>query len=138
MWSDRDLPAVCANPDFVVQLPSGDGVAYMPGKLAERYQELGGKCTTFGKPDVEHFEACIRKLGLEKERVAHVGDSLHHDIAGASRAGVPVVFVTSGIHKRELGTKFGELPTVDKLQTLIENECEDVIRPTHVVPAFRL
>jgi ribonucleotide monophosphatase NagD (HAD superfamily) len=135
---DQNLPAVCANPDFVVQTPSGDGVNYMPGRLAARYQELGGTCTTFGKPDVEHFEACIRKLGLPKDRVAHVGDSLHHDIAGASRAGVPCVFVTSGIHKNDLGTDFGELPALERLQKLIDHECDADVRPTHVVPAFKL
>ena len=133
----RNLPAVCANPDFVVQTPSGDGVAYMPGKIAARYETLGGSCETFGKPAVEHFEACIRTLGLDKSRVAHVGDSLHHDIAGAVRAGIPSVFVTSGIHKNDFGTNFGELPAPDVLEALMEKEGGD-IRPTHVVPAFRL
>jgi ribonucleotide monophosphatase NagD (HAD superfamily) len=134
----RNLPCVCANPDLVVQTPSGDGVNYMPGGLAARYQELGGRCILFGKPDVQHFEACITKLGLEKHRVCHVGDSLHHDIAGACRAGIPNVLVTSGIHKSDLGTKFGELPHPDVLQKLLEDECEDNVRPVHVVPAFRL
>ena len=133
----RNIPAVCANPDFVVQMPSGDGVAYMPGKIAARYEALGGSCRTFGKPDVEHFEACIRTLGLDKSRVAHVGDSLHHDIAGAVGAGIPNVFVTSGIHKKDFGTGFGELPAADVLEALMEKEGGD-IRPTHIVPAFRL
>jgi ribonucleotide monophosphatase NagD (HAD superfamily) len=135
---DSNLPAVCANPDFVVQTPAGDGVNYMPGKLAARYQELGGECMTFGKPAVEHFEACITKLGLDKRRVCHVGDSLHHDIAGACRAGIPSVFVTSGIHKSDLGTEFGDLPSTEALEKLVESVCEDDVSPTHVVPAFRL
>ena len=131
----RKLPAVCANPDYVVQTPSGDGVAHMPGRMAQRYLDLGGSCQIFGKPDVEHFEACIRKLGIEKDRVAHVGDSLHHDISGAVKAGIPNVFVTSGIHKQQLNTKFGELPEMDTLEKLF---VEESIEPTHVVPAFRL
>lgn len=134
---ERNLPAVCANPDFVVQTPSGDGMAHMPGKLAAQYESMGGLCTTFGKPDVEHFEACVRKLGLEKSRVAHVGDSLHHDISGADKAGIPNIFVTSGIHKQQLGTQFGELPTEEALEALMEAEGGS-LRPTHVVPAFRL
>ena len=133
----RNLPAVCANPDFVVQNASGDGVAHMPGKIAARYESMKGSCRTFGKPQVEHFEACIRTLGLDKRRVAHVGDSLHHDIAGAVRAGIPNVFVTSGIHKNDFGTHFGELPTAELLEALMEKEGGDT-RPTHVVPAFRL
>ena len=131
------IPAVCANPDFVVQTPSGDGVAYMPGKIAAQYESLGGSCMTFGKPAVEHFEACIRKLGLDKSRVAHVGDSLHHDISGAVKAGIPNIFVTSGIHKLQFGTNYGELPATDKLEDVMEEEGGS-IRPTHVVPAFQL
>lgn len=136
---ERNVPAVCANPDFVVQTPAGDGVNYMPGKLAARYQEIGGECKTFGKPAVEHFEACISKLGLEKRQICHVGDSLHHDIVGASRAGIQSVFVTSGIHKSDLGTEFGELPSIQALDKLlmIQENANDAC-PTHVVPAFRL
>jgi len=145
---EAGLPAVCANPDFIVQMPSGDGVAYMPGKIAQRYTDhFGGTCLTFGKPQVEHFLACLRKLGYDQDksgikdlRVAHVGDSLHHDIVGATQAGIPTVFITSGIHKAALGTQFGELPSEEALEQLYETELADhpSIRPTHVVPAFRL
>jgi HAD superfamily hydrolase (TIGR01459 family) len=131
----RKLPAVCANPDFVTQTPSG-GTAYMPGSIASRYEEMGGKCTNFGKPHAEHFQACIDRLGIDKSRVAHVGDSLHHDIAGAAAAGVPNIFVTSGIHAKDLGTSFGDLPEKDCLESLFEEY--DSVEPTHVVPAFRL
>lgn len=132
---DRELPLVCANPDNIVQTPTG-GTAHMPGKIATRYQELGGDVTMFGKPGVEHFEACISKLGLEKHRVCHVGDSLHHDIAGANRASIPNCFVTSGIHARDLKTSFGELPERTILSDLLGDQ--DVLMPTHVVPAFRM
>lgn len=45
----------------------------------------------FGKPNPRHFHACLKNLGIregERERksipgVAHVGDSLEHDIVGA-------------------------------------------------------
>eukprot|EP00957_Ditylum_brightwellii_P141989 10817490-Ditylum_brightwellii.AAC.1 len=73
----------------------------------------------FGKPGVEHFEACVAKLGLDKNGVAHVDDSLHHD-----------TFVTSGIHKKELGSEFGEMPGLEILEGLMEEEVGDV-RPTH-------
>lgn len=139
----RGLQAVCANPDLIVQTPAG-GIAFMPGQLARRYQELGGYCTIFGKPAVEHFEACVRQLNgnnadttnIPKSRVAHVGDSLHHDILGASRAEIPSIFVTSGIHRHELETAFGILPNTDSLDRLFREEGDIV--PTHVVSAFRL
>jgi ribonucleotide monophosphatase NagD (HAD superfamily) len=45
--ASRNLPMVCANADFVVQTPTG-GVAHMPGKIAQRYQDLGGQAVVFG------------------------------------------------------------------------------------------
>lgn len=129
----HNLPAVCANPDFVVQTPTG-GTAFMPGKIAQRYLELGGECNIFGKPQPEHFRACLDALGVDA--VAHVGDSLHHDIAGASAAGIDSVFVSSGIHLCDFGdTKWGKLPSAERLQALFE---ETETTPTHVVPAFCL
>jgi HAD superfamily hydrolase (TIGR01459 family) len=132
---DRSLPCVCANPDFVVQTPEG-GQAHMPGKIAARYQELGGHTTLFGKPQKEQFLACIDRLGLDKNRVAHVGDSLHHDIAGAYQAGIPSVFVTSGIHANQFGTSFGELPSMELIEKVVTEAGLAV--PTHVVSAFRI
>jgi ribonucleotide monophosphatase NagD (HAD superfamily) len=153
---ERRLPLVCANPDFIVLNPSGDGVSYMPGGIAKRYQQMIAAakettsttsttmdddipCYIFGKPHVEHFNACIAKLGIDldqKHRVCHVGDSLHHDIAGASAAGISSILITSGIHANDLSTSYGELPTIDQLKNLIQNEGD--ITPTHIVPAFRL
>lgn len=133
------LPMICANPDLMVVTPTG-GTAFMPGRIAKRYLELGGSCRSFGKPDVEHFEACLVALQMDskddRKRVAHVGDSLHHDIAGAVAANIPSVFVTSGIHASQLGTAFGEMPTLDVLDSLFENEGS--ILPTHVVSSFRI
>jgi len=133
---ERNLPLVCANPDMVVLKPSGDGFAHMPGKIAARYREMGGPCRIFGKPEVEHFEACIEKLGLDKTRVAHVGDSLHHDIAGAAASGIPNIFVTSGIHANDLKTGFGELPEKRIIQQFLDQEGS--VMPTHIVSTFRL
>ena len=54
---------ICANPDICALQPDGS-FAYMPGKMAKRYEEMGGNVIYFGKPYVEHFEACIRDLGI--------------------------------------------------------------------------
>jgi ribonucleotide monophosphatase NagD (HAD superfamily) len=143
----RGLRAVCANPDLIVQTPTG-GTAFMPGQLARRYQEMGGDCIVFGKPAVEHFESCVKKLNqdsngdaitsiIPRSRVAHVGDSLHHDVLGASRAEIASIFVTSGIHRHDLEqTDFGVLPETDVLDRLFRREGDIV--PTHVISAFRL
>lgn len=132
----RQLSAVCANPDFCVRTPTG-GTAYMPGKLAARYIELGGKCKIFGKPHAEHFEACVQAFGrIDRSRICHVGDSLHHDISGAQACGLDSIFcASSGIHANELQVEFGQLPSQEALEQLFKSQG---IVPTHVVPAFRL
>jgi HAD superfamily hydrolase (TIGR01493 family) len=40
------------------------------------------------KPDPELFAAALRLTGWRRERVLHVGDSLHSDVGGAQRAGL--------------------------------------------------
>jgi ribonucleotide monophosphatase NagD (HAD superfamily) len=107
---------------------------------------MGGKVTVFGKPHVQHFEACLRDLGLPKSRVAHVGDSLHHDVVGANVAGIDCIFVMGGIHQDELlledGISAGEknnsssIPSRNMLKQLFQNHGN--ITPTHVVPLFKL
>ena len=73
---------VNGKPDFICIGPDGSH-KLVPEKIAERFD---GKCNYFGKPHEAHFEACIKKLGLPKDRVAHVGDSMHHDIVGANKS----------------------------------------------------
>eukprot|EP00980_Cylindrotheca_fusiformis_P006612 scaffold1390_cov138-Cylindrotheca_fusiformis.AAC.15 len=130
---DRKLPMVCANPDFVVQMPDSS-LVHMPGNIAERYREFGGECKSFGKPNPEHFEACLRELGVDATKAVHVGDSLHHDIAGANAAKLDSILITSGIHREELQTDFGILPDEAVLNKFIDQEKQV---PTYVMSAFR-
>jgi ribonucleotide monophosphatase NagD (HAD superfamily) len=130
----RSLDMVCANPDNVVVKPDAS-LAHMPGTIAKAYLDMGGTGKIFGKPQVEHFEACLDQLGLDKDRVAHVGDSLHHDVAGATACGIASVFITSGIHANALGTSFGQTVDENILKQLLQRES---IVPTHVMSAFRL
>ena len=132
--ADRGLPMVCANPDLVVGL-AGGRVAHMPGRIGSLYEEAGGVCRYFGKPREEHFEACLKELGLERGRVAHVGDSLRHDVAGAKAASLSSVFVTGGIHLDALGCPLGGIPEDNELMALFE--AEGGIVPDHVIPLFR-
>ncbi len=108
---------------------------FQTGKIAKNYELIGGKCTYFGKPYKEHFHACLQKLGLESSRVAHIGDSLHHDIAGANQSCIPSIFITGGIHSDSFNNPIGELPKDDELQSLFDSE--GGLFPTHVVPLFR-
>jgi len=130
----RNVPMICANPDFIMVKPDGS-IGHMPGKIADLYTNLGGKCTSFGKPHVPHFEACVNALGVPKDKVAHVGDSLHHDVAGANASGIASVFVTGGIHREELGAELGTLPDRESLEKLFKKHGQT---PTHVIPLVRI
>jgi len=131
--ADKNLPMVCANPDFTVIRPDGSR-SFMPGVVGRRYEEFGGTCSYFGKPHASHFEACLKILSLDKSRVAHVGDSLQHDIAGANAAGIDSIFIVGGIHRKDLGVGLGTIPKEEKLHKLFDSTGE---QPTHVVPLLR-
>jgi HAD superfamily hydrolase (TIGR01459 family) len=105
----RELPMVCGNPDFVRVAPSGQ-LFEAPGLLARRYAELGGAVRLHGKPCARIYEACLRLLPYPRERIAVVGDSLHHDVAGAAGVGLRSVFIAGGVHREELGIAVGESP----------------------------
>ena len=94
-------PLLCANPDFVTV--DGGELRTMPGTLARWYDEAGGVSVLLGKPAPEIYSAALELLGLPPAAVLGVGDSLEHDVAGATAAGVDCVFVGGGIHAAVLG-----------------------------------
>ena len=77
----------------------------MPGLIARLYEEQGGAVTYYGKPHGPAFAACLELLGPEVDpsRVLMVGDSIEHDVAGATAAGIHSLFVAGGIHAAEVG-----------------------------------
>jgi FMN phosphatase YigB (HAD superfamily) len=46
------------------------------------------------KPDRQMWDAATRSLGVESERVLHVGDNLHTDVAGAAAIGMSTVWAS--------------------------------------------
>ena len=128
----RKLPMVCANPD--VTRPSPDGLVDAPGALARRYEALGGEVFYHGKPYPAIYAACLEALaGCARDRVVAVGDSLEHDILGASRVGLRSAFVAGGIHAADLEVARGELPAPAAWERLMQGA---VARPDYLVPAF--
>ncbi len=96
-----DLPMLCVNPDLVVVI--GDRQAICAGALAAAYAENGGTVAYHGKPHTPIYDLALAELGCSaKERVLCVGDAFHTDIAGAVRAGLDSLLVTSGIHAKDL------------------------------------
>lgn len=128
----RNLPMVCANPDFVSVTPEGD-LVITPGSVARRYEEIGGRVHWHGKPYRAVYESCF-KLFPEAKRILGIGDSLHHDIAGAAGAGIESLFIAAGVHAPALGIQWGETPEQAALEALV---AEIGPRPDYVLPVFR-
>jgi HAD superfamily hydrolase (TIGR01459 family) len=98
----RRLPMVCANPDIVVE--RGDRLIYCGGALARLYSEMGGEAILVGKPYAPIYAAAKKRFAeFGARRILAVGDGLPTDIRGAVENGVPVLFVTGGIHAADFG-----------------------------------
>jgi len=98
---DRDVPAYCSNPDR--KSPRSGGVFVLqPGAVAETFENRGGKVTYYGKPHLPVFTSLQKALGLDSGRLLMVGDSMEHDIGGASAAGWDTLLIWGGVHKDEL------------------------------------
>jgi len=103
----RGLDMICANPDKVVR--RGNALLPCAGALAERYERLGGRVLMAGKPFAPIYEECLRvasdvaERGIDRREVLAIGDGLSTDVEGASRYGLPLLFIAGGIHEAELG-----------------------------------
>lgn len=127
-----DLPMVCANPDLEV---IRDGVRVIcAGSLAARYEEMGGRVRSIGKPDPAIYDRVFRLLGMrDRARVLAVGDSLRTDLAGAAAASVPAAWVLGGIHGEELGMTETSLPRPEVLAARV---AAHGLAPVAALPAF--
>ncbi|MGA7384173.1 MAG: TIGR01459 family HAD-type hydrolase [Methylocella sp.] len=102
----RNLELICANPDIVVE--EGGKLFYCAGAIAERYSRAGGKVIQAGKPFAPIFARGLelaRAPGakmIDRARVLVIGDAMRTDIKGAHDQGFDSLFVTSGIHRKEL------------------------------------
>ena len=102
----RNLELICANPDIVVE--DGGKLFYCAGAIAERYAGAGGKVIQAGKPFAPIFARALelaRGPGpktIDRARVLVIGDAMRTDIKGAHDQGFDSLFVTSGIHRKEL------------------------------------
>jgi len=117
----RSLFMVCANPDIVVE--RGDALVYCAGALADAYAALGGKVLYCGKPhppiyDLALATATALRNGKTpcRERVLAIGDSVRTDLKGAASFGLDCMFVTSGIHAEEYGSR--EAPDLAALNAM--------------------
>jgi HAD superfamily hydrolase (TIGR01459 family) len=105
----RSLFMVCANPDIVVE--RGDTLVYCAGALADAYAAQGGQVLYCGKPHAPIYDAALaaaaglRGTAPARRRVLAIGDSVRTDLKGAAAYGIDYMFVTSGIHAEEYGSR---------------------------------
>ena len=128
----RNLPMICANPDFVSVAPDGS-LSICPGATARRYEALGGRVDYRGKPHAPVFDRCLA-LEPQARPVLMIGDSLYHDIGGANAAGIDSLFVASGIHGGDVGLDGGGPLDPERLRALCEKEGQ---APTYAMTRFR-
>jgi len=97
----RRLPMICGNPDR--HRVHADGRLHeAPGQIAFVYEAMGGTVHYHGKPHARVYRTCMRLLGLQPRQVLAIGDSLEHDVAGATAAGIDAAFIAGGIHRDDL------------------------------------
>ena len=128
---EMNLIMFCANPDFVTVEENNDKNIYCMGTIADLYDHMGGKVVILGKPSKEiYLKSCKQLDQFNKSKTIAVGDSLDHDILGASNFGVDSVLITSGIHKDLF--KY----STEKGIKNIENDRKWNFKPTYVCENF--
>lgn len=130
----RDLPLLCANPDRVVVV--GTTLYYCPGEVAARYEAMGGRVIRIGKPHPVVYDHAFDILqGVERDRIAAIGDSLATDISGAKEAGLTGILNLTGIHREELYENSRSThPDPDKLRARLATHPH---RPDYLIQTLR-
>lgn len=128
----RGIPMICANPDLVSVTPDGE-LVICPGQVARRYEAIGGVVRWHGKPHRGVYEACFA-LYPDARRIIGIGDSLHHDVAGAVAAGIDSLLICAGVHGPALDIAWGEAPAPGRLEALVD---EIGHSPDYAIPTFR-
>lgn len=128
---EMNLIMFCANPDFVTIEENNGKNMYCMGTIADLYNHMGGKVVILGKPSREiYLKSCKQFDQIDMSKILAVGDSLHHDILGASNFGVDSILITSGIHKDLFKN------SIEKGLKNIENDIKWNFKPTYVCKNF--
>ena len=94
--AEKNALCYCTNPD--IHKLAGGTVAPGAGSIAKLYEEWGGAVTWLGKPHKEIYDYTRSALGsIASDRIVCIGDSIEHDIVGATNAGLPSALVETGI-----------------------------------------
>ncbi|WP_299379129.1 TIGR01459 family HAD-type hydrolase [uncultured Kiloniella sp.] len=125
-----NLPMICANPDIVIH--RGGKIIPCPGAIAAHYEELGGAVERFGKPYPAIYNSVFSNLTkIPRPRAVMIGDSLTTDIRGARQAGIDSLWISGGIHAKDLNMQPSGQLEPDKVHEIAEQagECPRAILP---------
>ena len=88
---------ICTNPDLIVD--RGNKREYCAGSIAKSFKEINGEVVYFGKPYAPVYELAAN---IKNKKILCIGDNLNTDIKGAMNQNFDSLFITSGIHKKEI------------------------------------
>lgn len=132
----KRIKVLCVNPDGramqTINFSSG------PAMIAKRLQELGGVVQMIGKPYKPIYHHAIKILhqnDIYPGQTVMIGDSMGHDIIGATLVNMDTCLVKNGVHLPVF--KVADSPaSVNKiLNTLISQY--NSIRPTYLVDRLK-
>ncbi len=87
---------IATNPDTT--FPTEIGLVPGAGSIVAAVATASGvQPVVIGKPEPLMIELCLQKYGLDAATTAMIGDRLDTDIVSAHRAGVPALYVATGI-----------------------------------------
>ena len=97
---------ICINPDKKVFDGKLNKLVWQIGKLAEYYENSGGKVLYFGKPYPKIFEKCLHVSKCKnKKKAIIIGDSIDNDILGGQKFGIDTMLIRNGKHINQLKNK---------------------------------
>ena len=92
MIIETQKPVLCVNPDIVAN--NGKYLRKTPGYFAKILAQGGLEVQYFGKPIVGIYEYTLDGLGIAKDKMLMIGDSVITDVKGADTYGIDSILVT--------------------------------------------
>ena len=130
---EQNLIMFCANPDYVTIEQNNLNNILCMGTIADLYDHMGGRVIILGKPSKEIYLESTNKIKeFDKTRTIAVGDSIDHDILGASNFDIDTILISSGIHK-ELFQNSIEIG-LNNIKNSKKWDCE----PTYICTSFSI
>ena len=82
--------AIISNVDDDLFAPTADALGVELDVVVTAQQ-----CGSY-KPDHKNFRIALERMGIQKDKWLHIGESLYHDIAPANELGIASVWVNRG------------------------------------------